>query len=230
MSGTPKSLVLKAVKKTYGLTSKTVTVFENISCTFEQGKTYAIRGVSGSGKSTLLHLLGGLDAPCAGAVLLNEQSITSFDPVQLSKAIGFVFQAHYLVNELPVIENIMLPGLVQGMSLAACQERAQELLGLIGLADKAQALPPELSGGQQQRVSLARALFNKPAFLLADEPTGNLDVDNAQLVVDLLLNAHKTWGMGVIICSHDAAVYSRMDTVFLLDHGALVLENGSSLP
>ena len=224
MSDRAKKLALNLVKKSYGPSGKTITVFENISCMFQQGVTYAIHGVSGSGKSTLLHLLGGLDMPTTGTVLLDDKNIATLGRAFLQDTVGFVFQAHYLVNELPVIENIMLPGLVKGLALKYCQERAHELLALVGLGDKAQALPTELSGGQQQRVALARALFNKPAFLLADEPTGSLDADNAQLVVDIILAANKAWGMGVVICSHDAAVYNRMDYVFFLDHGVLSLE------
>ncbi len=224
MANLVKNLVLKSVKKIYESSAQAGPVFEKISCSFQQGKTYAIRGVSGSGKSTLLHLLGGLDVPTQGEVLLNDISIASLGREFLQNTIGFAFQAHYLVNELPVIQNIMLPGRVKGLSDDLCKERAHALLQLIGLSDKAQAFPPELSGGQQQRVALARALFNKPAFLLADEPTGNLDEDNAQLVVDILLEANKTEGMGVVICSHDAAVYRRMEIVYVLEHGALLLD------
>ena len=223
MSDRAKNLALNMVKKSYGPSGKTVTVFEGVSCVFQQGQTYAIHGVSGSGKSTLLHLLGGLDKPTAGTVLLDDKNIAALGRAFLQDTIGFVFQAHYLVNELLVIENIMLPGLAKGLARQYCQERASELLALVGLADKAQALPTQLSGGQQQRVAIARALFNKPAFLLADEPTGSLDADNAQLVVDIILAANKAWGMGVVICSHDAAVYNRMDHVFFLDHGVLSL-------
>ncbi len=224
MANLVKNLVLKSVKKIYESSAQAGPVFEKISCSFQQGKTYAIRGVSGSGKSTLLHLLGGLDVPTQGEVLLNDISIASLGREFLQNTIGFAFQAHYLVNELPIIQNIMLPGRVKGLSDDLCKERAHALLQLIGLSDKAQAFPPELSGGQQQRVALARALFNKPAFLLADEPTGNLDEDNAQLVVDILLEANKTEGMGVVICSHDAAVYRRMEIVYVLEHGALLLD------
>ena len=228
MSNSLKNLVLKSVEKNYVAPGRAVPVFQNVSCMFQEGQTYAIRGVSGSGKSTLLHLLGGLDMPTAGEVLLEGQPVATLGRDFLQSTIGFVFQAHYLVNELPVIENIMLPGRVKGFSVSACQERASELLDLIGLTDKAQAFPSQLSGGQQQRVAVARALFNKPAFLLADEPTGNLDADNAQRVVEILLEANKAWGMGVIICSHDAAVYGRMQHVYLLEHGVLSLEKADN--
>ena len=224
MSNSLKKLVLKSVEKIYDVPGRAVPVFKNVSCTFQEGQTYAIRGVSGSGKSTLLHLLGGLDMPTAGEVLLDGRSVAGLGRDFLQNTIGFVFQAHYLVNELPVIENIMLPGRVKGLSVSECQARAAELLHMIGLSDKAQMFPPQLSGGQQQRVAVARALFNKPAFLLADEPTGNLDADNAQRLVDIVLEANKAWGMGVIICSHDAAVYGRMQMVHMLDRGVLSSE------
>ncbi len=223
MSDCLKKLVLKSVKKSYELPGRGVAVLGNVTCAFQEGQTYAIHGVSGSGKSTILHLLGGLDSPTAGDVLLEDVSIRLLGRDFLQNTIGFVFQTHYLVNELPVIENIMLPGLVKNISQYECQIRAEELLEMIGMSEKSFAYPAELSGGQQQRVAVARALFNKPAFLLADEPTGNLDAENAQRIVDVMLAANKAWGMGVIICSHDAAVYKRMQHVYLLDHGVLSL-------
>ena len=140
----------------------------------------------------------------------------------LNSAIGFVFQYHYLVNELTVRDNITLPGRIAGMDRDAIVSRVEELAHVVGLTQHLDGYPSQLSGGEQQRVSLARALFNKPAFLLADEPTGNLDADNAQRVVDLLLLGQREWGMGVIICSHDAHVYGRMDTVLRLENGKLI--------
>lgn len=218
------SLALQAVAKSYFANGKQQAVFSNISFAFEQGKTYAIRGVSGTGKSTLLHLLGGLDEPTSGSALLDGQPLGRVKGLALRQAIGFVFQFHYLINELPVIENIMLPGLIRGIASEVCRERARELLGQIGLEEKAAAYPTQLSGGQQQRVALARALFDRPRFLLADEPTGNLDAGNAQGMVDLILQATTAWGMGVVLCSHDQAVYERMSHVLHLENGRLLLE------
>jgi lipoprotein-releasing system ATP-binding protein len=204
---------------------KILKVLRGISVTFTQDQTYAITGVSGSGKSTLLHLLGGLDAPTYGVVRFNGQDLTTFKQIQkntmLNKHLGFVFQFHYLIKELPAIENVMLPGLVAGGRRRSCRQRARELLTMMGVADKEYAYPATLSGGEQQRVAIARALFNKPAFLLADEPTGNLDADNARVVIDLLFTAKVEWGMGIILCSHDPAVYERMQTIYHLHDGLM---------
>ncbi len=200
-------------------------VLRGISATFSQNHTYAITGVSGSGKSTFLHLLGGLDDPSAGAVLFNDHDFSALKSTDknelLNQSLGFVFQFHYLIKELSVLENVMLPGLVRGDKRSACQGRARELLAMMGVERKEHAYPMTLSGGEQQRVAIARALFNKPVFLLADEPTGNLDADNARAVVDLFFRAKDEWGMGIILCSHDPAVFGRMETICRLHEGVM---------
>ncbi|MBU1007645.1 ABC transporter ATP-binding protein [Candidatus Dependentiae bacterium] len=204
----PQKIEAKNIHKTFESANKKLHVIQDISETFEQGKTYAITGASGSGKSTLLHILGKLDTPTSG-------KITG------AQSIGFVFQFHYLINELTVLENIMLMGLIKDKSKASCKDRAQILLKHVGLTDKANSFPFELSGGEQQRISILRAIFNKPKFLLADEPTGNLDATNAANIVDLLLACREDWQMGIILCSHDKNVYERMDYVFELVNGKL---------
>lgn len=200
-------------------------VLRGITVTFDHNRAYALTGVSGSGKSTLLHLLGGLDTPTAGSVFFNTKNMASLAQeaknALLNRSLGFVFQFHYLIKELPVIENVLLPGLVNGKTYTECKKRAQELLDMVGVGDKANTYPTTLSGGEQQRVAIARALFNKPAFLLADEPTGSLDADNAQSVIDLLFKAKAEWHMGIIVCSHDPAVYQRMETVYRLHEGVI---------
>jgi len=217
-----------AVCKAYEQGGKDLHVLNGVNVTFEQGLSYAITGVSGSGKSTLLHVLGGLDTPTSGAVLFNGKDIAKLRPSHknlfLNRHIGFVFQFHYLIRELTVRENIMMMGLIKGEPRSACSKRAEHLLALVGLTEKALSYPTQLSGGEQQRVAIARALFNKPSFLLADEPTGNLDAGNAQLMVDLFFAAQQEWGMGIIVCTHDNAVYDRMHTVYHLSQGVLVQE------
>lgn len=208
MNQTDKTLEAKSIHKTFELAEKPLHVLTNISITFESAKTYAITGASGSGKSTLLHLLGRLDTPTSGKIVGKP-------------SVGFVFQFHYLINELTVLENIMLMGLIKGKSKKSCEEKARKLLKHVGLADKEKSYPFELSGGEQQRVSILRAVFNKPQFLLADEPTGNLDATNAAHIVDFLLACREEWQMGIILCSHDKAVYERMDEVFELVDGGL---------
>jgi lipoprotein-releasing system ATP-binding protein len=199
-------------------------VINNLNTIFTQGETYSITGVSGSGKSTLLHIIGGLEAPSSGHISFNGQNIYSFSRAQKTlflQNIGFVFQFHYLIKELSVIENIMLPGLVKKESYKKCKARARELLLSMGVQNKANEYTTYLSGGEQQRVSIARALFNKPSFLLADEPTGSLDEDNAQIIINILLNAQKEWGMGIILCSHDPDIYNKMSIVYRLHNHIL---------
>jgi len=200
-------------------------VLKNITITFEQGKTYAITGVSGTGKSTLLHLLAGLDRPDSGIVYYNGQNIVQFSPQKLdhfhNSHIGLVFQWPYLIRELSVIENIMLPGLIKGLNKTDCADHAHQLLQYVELNHKANEKPMTLSGGQQQRVALARALFNKPPFLLADEPTGNLDKKTGYAIIDLLLSCQKEWNMGLIISSHDEYVANSMQHLYQLKDGYL---------
>lgn len=219
------SLLLSAknIEKFYGEGKKRQEVLRGVTAEFQEGKSYAITGVSGSGKSTFLHILGGLDEPTAGSVSFGGENISKLSQRKkeqfLNSSIGFVFQFHYLINEFSVIENIMLPGLVGGKGRGSCQKRSEELLEQIGLSDKSSSYPFELSGGEQQRVSILRAIFNKPKFLLADEPTGNLDAFNAKRIMDLIIRCQKEWGLGLIICSHDPAVYSQMETVLELKEG-----------
>ncbi len=219
---TPNILTAKNITKDFGHTKKSISVLRGIDAQFKQNTSYAITGASGSGKSTLMHILGGLDKPTQGNILFNGQNIQTIKKDHfLNQTIGFVFQFHYLIKELTVLENIMLMGLINGQARNICKQRAHELLEKTGIQDKAQALTTELSGGQQQRVSIARALFNKPAFLLADEPTGNLDAQNAQQIVQLFLQSQQEWGMGIIICTHDKDVYAHMNTIFTLHAGLL---------
>ena len=209
------------VKKDFWQGGKLLPVLRGIDVEFEQGHNYAIIGASGSGKSTFMHILGGIDWATSGTVLFNGQDIFYLlDKEKFrNKHIGFVFQFHYLIKELTVRENVMLLGLIGGADRGVCEKRADELLTIVGLKQRADFYPGQLSGGEQQRVSIVRAIFNKPSFLLADEPTGNLDEQNAQGVVELFAQASKEWGMGVILCTHDKNVYDKMDTVFTLHNG-----------
>ena len=219
-------LETKNICKSFKQATKPLTVLNDISITFKQGETYAITGASGSGKSTLLHILGGLDKPTTGSVLFNSNDISTLRTKQkeqiLSSSIGFVFQFHYLINEFTVLENIMLMGIINGKNRNDCSLKAKKLLKQVGLSDKAKQYPWQLSGGEQQRVSILRAIFNKPHFLLADEPTGNLDANNAQQIVELFLTCQKEWNMGVILCSHDKNVYEKMNATFELSDGNLL--------
>jgi len=223
-----KEAVIKIVdiKKAFQQGSIGTEILKGISYTFEQGQTYALTGSSGAGKSTLIHIIAGLDEPTEGHVLLNDIDLAHVTEEQkeifFSDVIGLVFQQPYLIKELSVLENVMLKGLIENEDREFCKKRGEELLKLVGLEDKGESRPSALSGGQQQRVALARALFSKPAFLIADEPTGNLDESTGAAIVDLLLKYQHEWGMGIIICSHDTYVANKMEHQVRLRDGRLV--------
>jgi len=202
-----------------------VQVLTDVTVTFDPDATYAITGVSGAGKSTLLQLLAGIDEPDSGAVYYDERNIALLSQQELdylhNKEIGLVFQQPYLIRELSVMENIMIPGLIGSMKHDVLQKRAMFLLDHVGLKHKAHEKSAALSGGQQQRVALARALFNKPTFLLADELTGNLDEKTGHAIIDLLLDCQQEWHMGLIVSSHDSYVVNIMQHLYQLRDGNL---------
>lgn len=215
----------QSVTKKFTHAHGTNNVLDEVSVTFEQNKTYAITGVSGTGKSTLLHLLAGLDVPTAGTILFNTTDIATFTESQknkwLNQSIGLVFQSPYLIKELSVLENLMLPAIIGNKKQSDIEAQARNLLFAVGLQKYATYHPNALSGGQQQRVVIARALINKPTFLLADEPTGNLDVATGATIVDLLLQCQQDFGLGLIISSHDAYVSQSMQYVYEMKNGKL---------
>jgi len=200
-------------------------VLQNITYSFERGESYAIIGSSGSGKSTLLHLLGGLDTVTSGSVLYDQKNIAPCLPRErelfLQNSLGFVFQFHYLIHELTAFENVVMRGRLAGKTIGVCEQEASDLFGQVGLTSKKSLYPGQLSGGEEQRVAILRALMNQPSFLLADEPTGNLDRKNAECVADLFSFCNKTWGMGIIICSHDEALYAGMNKKLHLSDGII---------
>jgi lipoprotein-releasing system ATP-binding protein len=219
------TLRAESLAKAFAQGTSTVPVLTGVNAEFVQGSSVAITGASGSGKSTLLHLLAGVDEPDTGAVRYDGVSLAQMNNDEqgqfLNRAIGLMFQAPYLVDELTVLENVMIKGLIAGKSHADCAPAATELLREVGLPEKADALPATLSGGQQQRVALARALFGQPAFVLADEPTGNLDRETGKQIIDMVLRVTKTWGAGLIVVSHDPYVEQMVDQVWHLNHGTL---------
>ncbi|MEI8241719.1 MAG: ABC transporter ATP-binding protein [bacterium] len=212
--------------KSYILPHKTVSVLKGASFTVGAGERVAIVGRSGTGKSTLLHLLGGLDRPQAGEVRIGGASLYALTPRERSvlraRQIGFVFQSYHLLPEMDVVENVMLPAMAIGENHARARARVLELLGHVGLSDRATHTPLELSGGEQQRVALARALMNAPRILLADEPTGNLDRDTGAQILELLFGLAQQHRHALVVVTHAPEVAARCDRVLRLENGLLL--------
>lgn len=218
-------ITLENLQKNFSQGAITINVLQNINAQFQQGLSYAITGASGSGKSTLLHLLAGIDSPTAGSVFFNGKNLGDISSKErekiLHKTIGLVFQLPYLIAELSVIENVILKGLIDGLDVKVCRSQGIELLNAVGIAEKADTMPASLSGGQQQRAAIARAMFNRPAFLVADEPTGNLDEETGRNIIDLLLFCQTEWKMGLIVSTHNKDVAGKMDICFELKDGTI---------
>ena len=191
-----------------------------------EGEFVAIIGSSGSGKSTLLHTMAGLDRPNAGKVIIRGREITAMAPDELARFrgnhIGMVFQSHNLIPQFTALENILVPTLMCNKEDISYEENLKKLVASLGLGDRLHHLPSELSGGQMQRVAIARALINLPLVVFADEPTGNLDRENAEEVLDLLLETKDLLGQTLIMVTHDMAIAERADRVFRMDNGQIV--------
>ena len=219
-------LELKDVSKTYPQARDTAAaVLSNISLSVPAGQAMAIVGPSGSGKSTLLNLIGALDRPTSGTVRLDGRDLTNLSATQLAEIrrnrIGFVFQQHHLLPQCTVLENVLLPALAAGRVDSKLSDRAVELLGRVALADRADDRPTVLSGGERQRVALARALINAPSLLLADEPTGSLDRQTSESLIELLVELNRGEGTTLIVVTHSPDLAGRMDRVMELRDGAL---------
>jgi ABC-type lipoprotein export system ATPase subunit len=217
----------RGLGKEYGQGEGLVRALDAVDLELAPGETLAVMGPSGCGKSTLLHLLGGLERPSTGEVWLEGRRIDGLSEKGLARlrrqAIGFVFQAFHLVEELTAAENVELPALLAGCSPRAARRRAAELLEQVGLTDRTGHLPSELSGGQRQRVAIARALSNEPLVVLADEPTGNLD-SATTLDVLRLLDSLRSAGQTLLIVTHDARIAATADRLISMRDGALVEE------
>lgn len=196
-------------------------IFNDLSVTFEKGNSYALMGESGSGKSTLMHLLSGLDVPTQGKVFLNKRSLFTLTSQERARHIGFVVQSPVLVTELTVFENIILAAQLQGVPLENAKVKAREYLRFLELLNVEHWHIGMLSGGQRQRIALVRALISEPDFLLADEPTGNLDDQNSDQLIQMILFCQKKWGMGLVVSTHCKEVAKKMKVVFTLKNGIL---------
>ena len=200
--------------------ARTIEVLKNISLDVEAGESVGILGPSGSGKSTMLHIVGLLEPPDSGHVFLgglNTSSMKDYDKTILRrKYLGFVYQFHHLLSEFSAIENVILPQIISGSSKHEARERSNLLLEKVGLASRSEHKPGQLSGGEQQRIAIARALANKPKLIIADEPTGNLDVSTAQKVTDVLFEILASEAVGAIVATHNPRLVERLDHAFSL--------------
>ena len=220
----PSALVVaKNVKKSFRHMGRTLDVLRGVDLEIGDGEMLAIVGPSGAGKSTLLHCIGTLDIPTSGSIRLNGEEVTKLPGARLAelrnRAIGFVFQFHHLLPEFNAIENVIMPGLVQGKSHRELEPRATALLEEVGLRDRALHRPGELSGGEQQRVALARAIMLEPRLLLADEPTGNLDSATSAQIHDLFFAINRQRGTTIVVVTHNAALAASMPRTVALRDG-----------
>ena len=208
--------------------SDEITILQDLNLNIVQGQSTAIIGKSGSGKSTLLHIAGGLDSPTDGKVICSGTDFATLDDKKRSllrnRHIGFIFQANLLLEDFSALENVMAPALISGVKAKDCKDRAVELLERLGLADRMDHVPGKLSGGEKQRVAICRALMNKPEVILADEPTGALDEENASEVENLLLDLVREEGRSLLLVTHNQDFAFKCDNVYLLKNRNLTLE------
>jgi lipoprotein-releasing system ATP-binding protein len=225
-----KNILLKVenIVKNYVSGTETLHILKGINFEIEQGLSVAISGQSGSGKSTLLNIIGGLDRTDEGKVFIGNHEITSLSEKEMSlyrsKKVGFIFQFHYLLKDFTALENIMLPSYITGMKKKEALDRARALLVDVNLEDRAGHFPSQLSGGERQRVAVARSMVNDPSLILADEPTGNLDPQNSDIVSALLYESAQKRGKTLIVVTHDKKVAGKAARRLVLENGKLVNE------
>ena len=219
-------LVCKAITKTFKDSQKDLKVLSGLSLSIHPGERVAIIGASGSGKTTLLQIMGGLDIPTSGKIMINGQLINKTTEAEKCKIrneyLGFVYQFHHLLAEFTAQENVAMPLLIRGVDKYIAMKDAHHLLGKVGLEERLTHKPSELSGGERQRAAVARALITKPRIILADEPTGNLDSGNGEYVMQLMLELHREFKTSLVIVTHDLNIAKKMDRTLQLKDGLLI--------
>lgn len=212
--------------KTYQDGGNSVAVLKGLDLVVEKAETLAIVGSSGSGKSTLLHILGTLDTPTSGDIIMLGENVASFSRSQQArfrnKHLGFIYQFHHLLMEFTALENAAMPLLIAGRDKKSAYDKAHDLLNKVGLSERINHKPAQLSGGERQRVAIARALVNDPALVLADEPTGNLDKENALKIFDLITELNQQIGTSFVVVTHDLALAAKLNRTVYLDQGKIV--------
>jgi lipoprotein-releasing system ATP-binding protein len=219
-------MALRDLSKSYNGSGARIDILKGVNFDLFPGETLAVVGASGIGKSTLLHVLGTLDRPDSGRLFFKDQDVLSYDANTLARfrneSIGFVFQFHHLLSEFSALENTMMPVLIRGRNKSAAQDAAEAILVRVGLKNRLHHRVTKLSGGEQQRVALARALVLKPAILLADEPTGNLDRGNSKQVHELLMELNRELHMTLVVVTHNLELAALMDRRVTIANGRLV--------
>lgn len=219
-------LVAEHIKKYYGEGETLVRALDDVSLSVERGEFVSIIGTSGSGKSTLLHMLGGLDNPTEGKIIIDDKDISKLKGDELCifrrRKIGFIFQSFNLVPSISVYDNVILPLQLDGRKID--KEYIDNVIETLGISKKLNFLPPKLSGGQQQRVAIARALASKPAIILADEPTGNLDRKNGEEIIDLLKLSNRNLNQTILLITHDEKIALEADRIITIEDGKIICD------